>query len=102
VRIAVADWARTTLGDGNLPVEAAIAFPSRLSRVVLEEPDIEVITSENAPWWANRMGRVQRMDAARVVQFADAVVTASRRQAENSSQRPKAGPRPGASRAAGA
>jgi hypothetical protein len=101
VRIAVADWARSTLGDGNLPVEPAIAFPSRLSRIVLEEPDIEVITSENAPWWANRMGRFQRMDAARVVQFAEAVVTASRRQAEGS-QRPKAPPRPGPSRAAGA
>jgi hypothetical protein len=43
---------------------------------------VDVVTTDNAPWWANRVGRVQRMDAARVVAFAEAVVTASREQAD--------------------
>ena len=53
-------------------------------------PDVEVITAENAPWWANRIGRVQRMDAARVVAFAEAVMDTSRKQAERPSVHPKA------------
>jgi hypothetical protein len=85
-------WVQRELGEGTVPVEATVAFPSRLSRVVLEEPDVEVLTAENAPWWAQRVGRVQRMDAGRVVAFADAVVTESRRQATARSARPT--PRP--------
>jgi hypothetical protein len=81
---AVAGWARRTISDTSLPIEPAVAFPMRLSQVVLEEPDVEVITTENAPWWANRIGRVQRMDAAQVVAFAEAVVSASRSAAERS------------------
>lgn len=80
--LAVAGWARTALGGGPIPVEPAVAFPDRRSRVVLEEPDVEVITTENAPWWASRMGKVQRMDAGEVVGFVEAVVEASRRAAE--------------------
>jgi hypothetical protein len=91
-RNAVVGWVHAELGESNVPIEATIAFPSRLSHVVLEEPDVEVVTAENAPWWANRIGRVQRMDAARVVAFADAVVTESRRQATAPSARPT--PRP--------
>jgi hypothetical protein len=82
VRNRVVGWARAAVGDANLPIEATIAFPSRLSRLTLEEPSVEVLTTDNAPWWANRVGRVQRMDAARVVAFAEAVVAASREQAE--------------------
>ena len=81
-RNAVAGWARNTVADPNLRIEPAVAFPEPRSQVVLEEPDVEVITTENAPWWANRIGRVQRMDAAAVVAFAEAVVSASRRAAE--------------------
>ena len=88
-RNAVVGWARESTTELNPPIEAAIAFPSRRSRLVLEEPDVEVITAENAPWWANGMGRVQRMDAARVVAFAEAVMDASRKQAERPSVRPK-------------
>jgi hypothetical protein len=74
---AVARWA-TTVGEQNLPVAGAVAFPSRLSRLVLEEPEAEVITVENAPWWANRVGRVQRLDAVRAGRFAEAVLEACR------------------------
>jgi hypothetical protein len=87
---AVVGWARESTTELNPPIEAAVAFPSRQSRLVLEEPDVEVITAENAPWWANRIGRVQRMDAARVVAFAEAVMDASRKQAERPSVHPKA------------
>ena len=89
-RNAVVRWARESTTELNPPIEAAVAFPSHRSRLVLEEPDIEVITAENAPWWANSMGRVQRMDAARVVAFAEAVMDASRKQAERPSVHPKA------------
>ena len=88
-RNAVVGWARESTTELNPPIEAAIAFPSRRSRLILEEPDVEVITAENAPWWANGMGRVQRMDAARVVAFAEAVMDASRKQAERPRVRPK-------------
>lgn len=74
---AVARWA-ATVGEQNLPIAGAVAFPSRLSRLVLEEPEAEVITTENAPWWANRVGRVQRLDAARAGRFAEAVLDAGR------------------------
>ena len=87
---AVVTWARESTTELNPPIEAAVAFPSRRSQLVLEEPDMEVITIENAPWWANGIGRVQRMDAARVVAFAEAVMNASRKQAERPSVHPKA------------
>ena len=85
IRNRVAGWAHAAFGDANLPIEATVAFPSRASRLVLEEPGVEIVTTDNAPWWANRVGRVQRMDAARVVAFAEAVVAASRQQGENTS-----------------
>lgn len=89
-RNAVVRWARESTAEVNPPIEAAIAFPSSESHLVLEEPDVEVITAENAPWWANGIGRVQRMDAARVVAFAEAVMIASRNHAERPSVHPKA------------
>jgi hypothetical protein len=42
--------------------------------LVLEEPDGEIVTTDNAPWYAQRIGRVQRMDAARVGRFVQAVL----------------------------
>ena len=89
-RHAVVRWARESTTEVNPPIEAAVAFPSPRSHLVLEEPDVEVITAENAPWWANGIGRVQRMDAARVVAFAEAVMEASRKQADRPSVKPKA------------
>jgi len=74
---AVAHWARSAADEHGLPIAAAVAFPRSFSVIVLEEPDSEVVTSENAPWWAQRIGRVQRMDAARVARFVQAVMDAA-------------------------
>lgn len=73
---AVQRWARTAADEPALPAAATVAFPRSWSVLVLEEPDSEVLTSDNAPWWAQRIGRVQRMDAARVARFVQAVIDA--------------------------
>jgi hypothetical protein len=78
VREAVVRWARDAGLDANLPIEPAVVFPRRESHVALEEPAIEVVTQDNAPWWAGRIGRTQRLDAARVDRFVRAVVDAGR------------------------
>jgi hypothetical protein len=75
---AVAGWARQA-GMALPAVAGAIIFPFRRSRIVLEEPDDEVVTSDNVPWWANRIGRVQRMDAAATARFVSAVLSAADR-----------------------
>jgi hypothetical protein len=74
---AVAHWARSAADEHGLPIAPAVAFPRSFSVIVLEEPDSEVVTSENAPWWAQRIGRVQRMDAARAARFVQAVMDAA-------------------------
>lgn len=74
---AVARWARDTDVDPHLPVLPAIVFPYRHSRIVLEEPDDEVVTWDNAPWWAQRVGKVQRLDPTRVARIVEAVMEAS-------------------------
>jgi len=74
---AVVAWATSTVDEASLPIAAAVVFPRSLSEIVLEEPDGEVVTADNAPWWAQRIGRVQRMDAARVARFAQAVIDAA-------------------------
>ncbi|HEY7526881.1 MAG TPA: hypothetical protein VIA82_08625 [Candidatus Limnocylindria bacterium] len=73
---AVGAWTRAALDDVNVPVVPAVAFPRPESVVVLEEPDIEVITHDNAPWWAQRIGRVQRLDHGRVGRMVQAVIDA--------------------------
>jgi hypothetical protein len=75
-RDALAAWARGAADEPNLPLEAAIAFPAKQSHLVLEEPEDEIITVDNAPWWAQSIGGVQRMDAARAIRFAEAVMAA--------------------------
>lgn len=77
VREAVVRWTRDEGLDANLPIEPAVVFPRRESQVTLEEPTVEVVTRDNAPWWAARIGRAQRLDAARVERFVQAVVAAS-------------------------
>lgn len=74
---AVAAWARATDLDPHLTVVGAVAFPYAHSRITLEEPDGEVITTENAPWWANSIGRVRRMDPTRVASVMEAVMAAT-------------------------
>ena len=66
----VARWARE-VGLPDLPMRPAVVFPRSHSQIVLEEPADEIVTADNAPWWANSIGRVRRMspaDAARVVE----------------------------------
>jgi hypothetical protein len=85
---AVARWASHAVGDVAVPVVGAIAFPRAASRVVLEEPDLEVVTTDNAPWWAQRIGRVQRMDPVRVGRFVEAVLEAGEAQARQAAGSP--------------
>jgi uncharacterized lipoprotein YmbA len=72
----VAHWA-VGVGIPNLPVRGAVAFPLKRSQIVLEEPDGEVVTADNAPWWANTIGRVRRMDASTGQAFVAAVLDAA-------------------------
>lgn len=74
---AVTRWARGATDDPALQTVPVVAFPQAMSRVVLEEPDGEIVTRDNAPWYAQRIGRVQRMDAARVGRFVQAVLDAA-------------------------
>ena len=78
----VARWAAAS-GMPHVPVRGAVAFPVRHSRIVLEEPEDEIVTTNNAPWWANSIGRARRLDpraAADLLQLVldagDASVTA--------------------------
>lgn len=74
---AVARWARTAADEPALPIAPAIVFPLPSSTVVLEEPEGEIVTADNAPWWAQRIGRIQRMDPPRVARFVQAVIDAA-------------------------
>lgn len=76
---AVARWARENDVDPHLPVAPAIVFPYRHSRLVLEEPDDEIVSWDNAPWWAQRVGKVQRLDPPRIARTVEAVMAASER-----------------------
>ena len=72
----VSAWARTAVDDTSVPIVPAVAFPQRSSVVVLEEPDGEIVTLDNAPWYAQSIGRLQRMDPARVARFVQSVIDA--------------------------
>jgi hypothetical protein len=91
VTAAVARWAQGSLGEVALPVAPAIAFPRTYSTIILEEPEGEIVTTDNAPWWAQRIGRVQRMDPPRVARFVEAVMAAS--EAPTDERRTAASPR---------
>jgi hypothetical protein len=64
-------------GFRDLPVRPVIAFPLTRSRLVLEEPADEIVTSDNAPWWANSIGRVRRLDPAVAGQVLETILDAS-------------------------
>ena len=72
----VARWA-TGAGLPNLPIRGAVAFPYRHSQIVLEEPEDEIVTSDNVPWWANAIGRVRRLDPGAGAAFVIAVLDAA-------------------------
>lgn len=85
---AVGRWAERVLDEASLPIAPAVAFPRSWSSLLLEEPDGEIVTHDNAPWWAQRIGRVQRMDAARAARFVQAVIDAGERTARHAPARP--------------
>jgi hypothetical protein len=89
----VARWASST-GLHNLPIRGAVAFPLKQSRIVLEEPEDEIVTADNTPWWANAIGRVRRLDPSTGAAFVSAVLDA----ADPSASQPS---REGATAAAG-
>jgi hypothetical protein len=72
----VARWAGER-GIVNVPARGAVAFPLKSSRIVLEEPTDEIITADNAPWWANSIGRVRRLDPATGAALIEAVLDAA-------------------------
>jgi len=76
--VGVVRWAREA-GLPELPIRPAIVFPRAHSRIVLEEPADEVVTTENAPWWANAVGRVRRLDAAGAARVLEAILDAAER-----------------------
>lgn len=71
-----ARWARET-GLPELSAKPTIVFPHRHSTIVLEEPADEVVTADNAPWWANTIGRVRRVDASTATLVLEAVLDAA-------------------------
>jgi hypothetical protein len=79
-------------GFNDVPLRPAIAFPLTRSRIVLEEPDGEVVTADNAPWWANSIGRVRRLDAGQAQRLVEAVLDGAERTAGASSDRIAARP----------
>lgn len=82
--VALADGVTRWSSEAGLPdapIRPAVAFPRRQSTIVLEEPVDEIITSENAPWWANSIGRVRRLDPASAARFLEFVLDAGERAA---------------------
>lgn len=71
----------------DIALRPAIAFPDRRSRIVLEEPIDEVVTTDNAPWWANTVGRVQRLDPSSVARLVAAVMQAAEERATTARRR---------------
>ncbi|MDQ4035254.1 MAG: hypothetical protein M3153_04920 [Chloroflexota bacterium] len=72
----VGRWA-TQSGITHVPVRGAVAFPLRRSRIVLEEPDDEVVTADNGPWWASAIGRARRLDPTAGAAFLTALLDAA-------------------------
>ncbi|HEX2767215.1 MAG TPA: hypothetical protein VHR55_11355 [Candidatus Limnocylindria bacterium] len=85
----VAHWAADH-GFGELPLRGTIAFPLRRSKLVLEEPSDEILTSDNAPWWANSIGRVKRLDTAVGAQLLEAILDAAEHQSASGRRAPAA------------
>jgi hypothetical protein len=72
----VTRWARD-VGLPDMPIRPAVVFPRSHSQIVLEEPEDEIVTADNAPWWANSIGRVRRMDAADAARMVEAILDAA-------------------------
>lgn len=61
----------------EIHLKAAIVFPHAHSRVVLEEPSEEIVTTDNAPWWANAYGRVLRLNQQTATRVVEAILDAA-------------------------
>ena len=85
---AVAQWCRGELADPVISVTPAVAFPRPHTNVILEEPDGEVVTTDNAPWYANSIGRVQRLDPPRAARFVEAVLSATEAEVDSRARNP--------------
>ena len=72
----VGRWAAEA-GLPNVPVRGAVAFPLKRSRVALEEPEDEIVTADNGPWWGNAIGRARRLDEVTGAGFLAAVLDAA-------------------------
>jgi hypothetical protein len=83
----VTRWSRAAIDDPSIAITPAIAFPRPYSTVVLEEPAGEIVTTDNAPWWAQSIGRIQRLDAHRAARFVEAVLSASETEATAATHR---------------
>lgn len=64
---------------GDLSLRPAVAFPLSHSHIVLEEPEDEIVTATNAPWWANTIGRVRRLDPSHAARVVEAVLDGAER-----------------------
>lgn len=72
----VGRWAAES-GLAHVPVRGAVAFPLTQSRIALEEPEDEIVTADNGPWWGNAIGRARRLDDATGAGFLAAVLDAA-------------------------
>ncbi len=72
----IARWAARA-GVSHVPLRGAVVFPLTRSQIVLEEPEDEIVTAENGPWWANTVGRARRLDAGIGASFLRAVLDAA-------------------------
>lgn len=72
----VVRWAAQA-GLPHVPVRGAVAFPLKRSRIALEEPEDEIVTADNGPWWGNSIGRARRLDPAAGTAFVAAVLDAA-------------------------
>ena len=89
----VARWAGL-VGLQHVPMRGAVAFPLKRSRIALEEPEDEIVTADNGPWWANAIGRARRLDPATGANFVAAVLDAADMPVTRAA--PTADPRPAA------
>jgi hypothetical protein len=72
----VGRWA-VEAGLPHVPVRGAVAFPLKRSRILLEEPEDEIVTADNGPWWGNAIGRARRLDDPTGAMFLAAVLDAA-------------------------
>lgn len=72
----VGRWA-IEAGVPHVPVRGAVAFPLKRSRIALEEPEDEIVTADNGPWWGNAIGRARRLDESTGAGFLAAVLDAA-------------------------